>query len=178
MGAFQAKDRAAVDRLQAAAMDVLGPRLGTFRASSRRLWGLAGVLAALLFPMALARIARMDPFQWRGAAAALASLLLVPVFLFALAGPLVWWFRIGVHPLGLRAFDAKGRFFSVRWPLMRDAERVDLLTLPYLRVTTTEVGVELVIPLFLAEQEAFERLVSECAGPSNPLTRFFEGRAS
>jgi hypothetical protein len=154
-------------------MDVLGPRLGSFRASFRRLWGLSGVLVLVLSPLVLRNIAFMDPFRWEGAAAALASLLLLtPVLVFALAAPFVWLYRVRVHPLGLRAFDAKGRFHSVRWPVMSAAQPLAMLSLPYVRVTTTEAGVELVIPLFLAEREAFQRLVVQQAGPANPLARF------
>jgi hypothetical protein len=160
-------------------MDVLGPKLGVFRASTGILWRLAGVLMLVLLPMVVSRIVmRFDSLSWRRVAAVLGSLLLVPVLVFGLVAPLVWVYRIRVHELGLRAYDAYGRFFSVRWGSMTDVRRVDLLTLPYLRVRTAQAGVELVIPLFLAEQAHFERLVSQCAGPLNPLSRHFENAAA
>jgi hypothetical protein len=156
-------------------MDMLGPKLGVFRASTRVLWRLAGVLTLLLLPMVVTRIVlRFDSVSWPRAAAALGSLLLVPPLVVGSVAPFVWVYRVRVHEFGLRAFDAYGRFFSVRWGSMVAVRRLDLLTFPYLRVRTAQSGVELLIPLFLAEQAHFERLVSKCAGPLNPLTRHFE----
>jgi hypothetical protein len=157
-------------------VDVLGPQLGVFRASASVCWRLSGAIALLLVPLVISRVVKLDPFRWTIAAAAFASLLLVPVVLFALVTPLLWLFRIRVHALGLRGYDAFGRFLSVRWAVMTGTQPMDLLTLRYLRIDTTEAGPRLVVPLFLAEQERFERLVRECAGPQNPLSRFFDER--
>jgi hypothetical protein len=155
-------------------MDALGPKLGVFRASTGVLWRPTGALMLLLFPVVLTAIVRrFDSLTWPRAAAAFGSLLLVPPLVFGLMAPFVWAYRIRVHELGLRAFDAYGRFFSVRWGSMTDAHRLELFALPYLRVRTAQAGIELVIPLFLAEQASFERLVSKCAGPQNPLSRHF-----
>jgi hypothetical protein len=160
-------------------MEMLGPKLGVFRASTGVLWRLAGVLMLVLLPMVVTRIVlRFDSLSWPRAAAALGSLLLVPPLVFGLVAPFVWLYRVRVHELGLRAFDAYGRFFSVRWGSMTAVSRMDLLALPYLRVYTAQAGVEVVIPLFLAEQADFERLVSKCAGPLNPLSRHFEAGAT
>jgi hypothetical protein len=132
----------------------------------------------LLFPLVCARVLRAEGLDLRLAAAAFASLLLVPVLVFALLAPLLWIYRVRVHPLGLRVYDGYGRFFSVRWASVLEVQRLDLLSLPYLGVRTTEVRVRLVVPLFLTRQTEFERQVAELAGPLNPLTRYFRERGS
>ena len=154
--------------------ELLGPERGRFRASLGVLWLFSGTLALMLLPLVIVRIVQQGPMSWGGVAAAFASLLLVPLLSFGFAAPFFWIYRIRVHELGLHGYDAYGRFFSVRWTSMTRARRVQLLTLEYLRVETSEAGIELVIPLFLTERAAFERLVAALAGASNPIARHFE----
>jgi hypothetical protein len=156
-------------------MEFLGQRLGDFRASTVALWRLVALLVIALLPMVISKVVQADAPRWRLAAIALGSLLLVPIVLFGLLAPFLRYYRVTVYQLGLRAFNGYGKFFTVRWTSMKEAHRVDLLVLPYLRVRTTEEGVELVIPMFLAKQREFERLVVEHAGPLNPLSRHFQG---
>jgi hypothetical protein len=150
----------------------LGPLRGVFGMSFRILWPFSAAIALLLVPLVMKSIVTMKEWSWLAAIAAVASLALVPLLVFALAAPIAWLYRLRVHELGLRGFDVWGRFRSVRWPEMTDATPLDLLTLPYLRVHTTDAGVELTIPLFLADRAGFARLVTECAGPENPLARY------
>jgi hypothetical protein len=159
--------------MQPAASSLLGPQLGVFGASLHFVWGLSATLALILLPLVIHRVVQLDPMDWARAAAAFAALLLVPVLVLALTAPLLRLYRIRVHEMGLRAYNAYGRFFSVRWVSMTEAQAVSLLTLEYLRVRTTEPGVELMIPLFLSKRAEFERLVAKLAGPLNPLSRHF-----
>ena len=154
-------------------IDTLGPELGAFRASLGVAWGFSGALALLLAPLVIARVVRMDPISGRGIATALAGLLLIPVLVFGAVAPLSWVYRVRVHESGVRGYDAFGRFFSVRWANMKEARPVSLLTLEYLRIQTSEPGVELVVPLFLSERARFEQMVTELAGPLNPMSRHF-----
>jgi hypothetical protein len=159
--------------MQPAASSLLGPQLGVFGASLHFVWGLSATLALILLPLVIHRVVQLDPMNWARAAATFAALLLVPVLVLAFVAPLQRLYRIRVHEMGLRAYNAYGRFFSVRWTTMTDAQAVSLLTLEYLRVRATEPRVELLIPLFLSEQAQFERLVAELAGPLNPVSRYF-----
>jgi hypothetical protein len=152
----------------------LGPQRGVFRASLRVAWGFSGMLALILAPLVIARIVRMEPIRGSAVAAALGALLLIPILVFAAIAPFAWLYRIRVHEAGLRGYDAYGRFHSVRWSSMTAARPMALLTLEYLRVETSSVGVELVIPLFLSERARFERMIREVAGPLNPMSRHFE----
>jgi hypothetical protein len=156
-------------------MGTLGPEVGVFRASFRSILGLSGFVAFALLPLVIRRVHGAGWGDWRVVAAGFGALLLVPLLLYALLAPFVWWFRVRVHELGLRAFDAWGRRLAVRWTEMTTAERLDLPGMPYLRVRTREEGVELVVPLFLARRDAFVRAVTARAGPSNPMSRYFAG---
>ncbi len=151
----------------------LGAEVAVFRVSLRAILGLAGFVMAALLPLVVRSIHRAGWTNWTAMAAAFGALLLVPVLLFALLGPAVWLFRVRVHQLGLRGFDAWGRWLDVRWTEITTVERVDLPGMPYLRVRTRRDAVELFVPLFLARRDAFVRNVSECAGPSNAMTRHF-----
>jgi len=109
---------------------------------------------------------------------ALASLLLVPILLFVLLAPMIWFFRIGVFELGLRAFTASGRTATARWSTLLDVSQAGIPGLHYLRVRTTEIGIELYLPRDLDDPQRFAQLVAQAAGPSNPLTQFLAGEAN
>ena len=67
---------------------------------------------------------------------------------------------------------------SARWPTFLEVSPVGLPGMRYLRVRTTEVGVEFYLPQHLDEPERFAQLVAQHAGPLNPLTQFLESEAS
>lgn len=152
-------------------MTTLGPEVGVFRASLGAILRLSGFVMAALLPLVLRSVHRAGWTNWGAMAAAFGSLLLVPALLLVVLAPAVRLFRVRVHQFGLRGFNAWGRPFDVRWGEITGVARMDLPGMPYLRVSTREEGVDLVVPLFLARRAAFVRLVSEHAGPSNPLTR-------
>ena len=60
--------------------------------------------------------------------------------------------------------------------MMTEVSAIALPGLPYARVRTTE-SYFLYVPLFLAEQAEFERLVAQCAGRGHPLVTFLANRA-
>ncbi len=155
-------------------MDALGPRLGAFRTSFGVVWPLSGFLAFALFPLVIRQIVTADSPSLLMAVAALSSLLLVPLLLVVFLAPLIWIYQIRVHELGLRGFTASGRFVSARWSTLLEVSPVGIPGMRYLRVRTTEIGVELYLPRDLDDSEKFAQLVASAAGPLNPLSRFLE----
>lgn len=156
-------------------MTTLGPEVAVFRASFTAILHLSGFVIVVLLPLVIRSVHRAG-WTVPVVAVGFGALLLVPVLLLALAAPAVRFFRVRVHQLGLRAFDAWGRFRSVRWTEMTGVERMDLPGMPYLRIRTREEGIELVVPLFLARRDAFVRAIARWAGPSHPVTRHLARR--
>ncbi len=149
-----------------------------FRPGSAALWRLSGALAVALFPMVIHRAFRMPEFEVLPIVAAFASLLLSPVWVFALGWPLLRVYRVEVYQQGLRGYDAWGRIRRVRWSAMSGAEIVAFPGAAWVRVPTREIGVTLTIPCFLAQQQRFEQMVIELAGPANPLARHYAAHPS
>ena len=85
-------------------------------------------------------------------------------------------YRVYVSRGGVRSFDFWGRYHRVAWADIQTVEPVDMAGLRYLKLTTARAPRPVWIPLFLDEQDAFNRLVAERAGPQHPLTRALEDR--
>jgi hypothetical protein len=83
-------------------------------------------------------------------------------------------FKVHVAEWGLRSFDFWGQYHEIEWAEMEDARPTNLLGLRYLRVLSPGRGT-LWVPLFLAEQERFYKLVRDLAGPDHPLVVALEG---
>ncbi len=150
-------------------MQSLGAELHSFRPSSRALAPLFLLPAVLAIPMALRKLL-VDDASLAAVGLALLVAAVVVLVMFLLLLPLLSFFAVHVHELGLKGTDAYGRSALVAWPFIRDVAPVSLLGLEYLRIRPTGAGRELWLPRFLVEQKAFERLVSERAGPGHPLT--------
>jgi hypothetical protein len=156
--------------------DVKDPRVVTFRMVFWR-WLLVGWVTAQVFYAALFLLMEVgfaggrglrDPAYWAfyAAGAAAVTVLMVPaLWLYVL----IW--RVWVGPDTLCASDVWGRFVTVPWASVRAARPFNLLTLPYLRVFSTETRRVMWLPLFLADYRRFAELVAEYAGADHPVTR-------
>lgn len=80
-------------------------------------------------------------------------------------------FKVYVSPGGLRSYDFWGRYHRVPWATIQAIRPVELAGLRYLRLTAPPAPSPIWLPLFLDDQDTFNRLVAELAGPQHPLTR-------
>lgn len=114
-------------------------------------------------------------------AAAVAVILVIPasvLLMFLLLLPLLRFFPVRVHELGIQGYDVYGRRAEVAWPHIHGAGPISVVGLTYLRISTTGSGRALWVPRFLCDQSAFDRLVAEWAGAAHPLTRSLQTPAA
>ena len=87
----------------------------------------------------------------------------------ALYALVVWWFRVGVGPAGLRGFDFWGRYLTLPWDAEVRLRPTAFFGLPFLRVQSA--GRRTVwLPRFLHDPDGFADALGRFAGPDHPLT--------
>jgi hypothetical protein len=79
--------------------------------------------------------------------------------------------QVWVGPDTLCGSNPWGWFVTVSWKSVRAVRPYYLLTLPYLRVYSTETRRVIWLPLFLVNYRRFAELVAEYAGEDHPVTR-------
>lgn len=79
--------------------------------------------------------------------------------------------KVSVSPTTLRARSFWGRYYKVSWSEITDVRPITLVHLKYLRVYCAKLPRPLWVPLFLADQEGFNQLIHQYAGPENLLVR-------
>jgi hypothetical protein len=100
----------------------------------------------------------------------LSLILLVP-----LTGLVVWYFKVFVHPDGLRCCDAWGLYRSVAWSDITGVRPLNLVGLRYLLVSSSSLRGALWLPVYLVDRHRFAERVCQAAGPEHPLSRALGG---
>jgi hypothetical protein len=87
---------------------------------------------------------------------------------FLVTALMVLFFKVNVGTWGLRSYDFWGSYHEIEWHEMKEARPLNMLGARYLRVVSPGQAT-LWVPLFLANQGEFARLVQQHAGPEHPL---------
>jgi hypothetical protein len=151
------------------------PRVAAFQMSYWRWLLVGGVFAQVLYAVVFVLMevgltgsrSLRDPGLW-ALYAAKAAIVTVALALWLVIQVMTW--RVWVGPVTLCGSDAWGRFATVTWDSIRAVRPFNLLTLPYLRVYSTETRRVIWLPLFLTNYRRFAELVAEYAGADHPVT--------
>ncbi len=101
------------------------------------------------------------------------------VFLAALySAIIVAHFRIGISSRGIDGHDVFGRRRFVPWALLESAKFINFAGLRYVRLFAEDGARPLWLPLFLSNQDEFERTVQHFAPGENTLPRYFKERTA
>jgi hypothetical protein len=103
--------------------------------------------------------------------AILAGILGGEVFGLLVLLPLVWFYKTGVGPEGVRGCNFWGVYRDAPWEDFRSVSPINFLGLRFLRAHTTRGWGPLWLPIFLNDWQGFRDLVLEYAGPEHPLSR-------
>jgi len=131
------------------------------------------VILACAIPIGVAVIFLDDGLE-TNIPALLAGVLGGSLAAFALTAIAVAYFKVYVHPDGIRGYNAWGLYHDLAWP---DIEKIRPFTLPglrYIRVYCKNNSSVMWLPLFLTNMSRFKELVSQYAKPDNALNLYLD----
>jgi len=150
-------------------VDPLGPEVGVFRIAAKAALPLCVLPAFATAPLVIRRLLLTEGLTVGAAVVLILVLPLSVLLMFGLLRPLLGFFAVRVHELGLHGHDPYGRRLAVPWAQMGTIAPVSILGLHYLRIATPDPKRTLWLPRFIKEREEFDRLVAERAGAAHPL---------
>ena len=81
------------------------------------------------------------------------------------------YFKISVSPTHLRCYNTFGKYQSVSWLEIRDAETRSMSGIPYIFIYVGRLSQPLTLPVWLRNMQQFRDHVENYAGPNHPLTK-------